>query len=210
MVERVTILALLSCVPAVLVAFGCLPPRPQCASGMVESPVLYSRDPDAFVCVAAPVTASPPTPSPSVATNGCVVLEASGPTLPIVAKSAPPPPPPPTAGTPPDGGYVLVEASRSADTDAGADAPTVVKGALSVSGARLVLGIETTAAESFVLTYASGGLTKVCAVAPGTFAASFLPGPDETSYSAVLAWDSPAATLTMRFGELELVWVRVS
>ena len=175
---------------------------PSCPPNTVYAPVRESRG--GYVCVPS-ATAAAPAPAP--AAGDCVALDAKGPEVPILARADPLP----TLGEelPPDGSYVLVRASRDLAGDGGA-VPTTVRGALTVAGARLVLGIAASAAESFELTYASGGLTKVCAVAPSAFAASFLPGPDETSYPATLSWDAGAATLAMRFGVLELVWARVT
>lgn len=202
-----TLAALGGCAPS--------PTQPTCPPGTTYAPVQVDGQRLAtYVCVPSgalsPATAPAPTASVPAA-GACTSLAANGPFVPIVAKSAPPAPL--AEALPADGSYVLVDASRvralSVDAGDGA-APTVVRGALAVAGARLVLGIDAGAPESFLLTYASGGLTKVCAAAPGAFEAAFLPGPDERSYLAVLAWDAAAETLTLRIDELDLVWVRVT
>jgi hypothetical protein len=154
--------------------------------------------------------AAPPPPPPPPPT--CPTLDALASDVIVVQKAGAAPSVP--DASPPNGTYSLVQASAY-----GGDPLTLQKlrAALSVSGAKLVLGAQASTStaieenESFTLTLTSSTLVKVCETRAGAVSTTLLPGAPGTQRVAHVSWDAPRSTLrlvvAMAFGEVELLFV---
>ena len=156
----------------------------------------------------------PPAPPPPPA---CETLGASSmPDVPIVTKTGAAPSPP-MAIAPPDGSYILVQASSYA-TDPSGSPFEKVRASISVKGAKVVFGAQATKSgklesnESFTFTLTTTEIVKFCQLGAGSISSFWFPGGDGVKRPAKIVWDAQLkyVTLVVRtpFGDVELVFAK--
>ena len=172
-----------------------------------------AEDPDSVKIP--PGTSAPPdsgasTPSP----NGCRTEGAGDVTVHVVAKGGPPPVL--ASSSPPDGRYVLVQATwfvgdSAAPALSALRATVAVQGAVWVIGTRAVDGAAIGADESATLSVVADTATHVCSTASAEVVSALLPPAGGTTRARV-SWDAALSTSTLVLStpngaDVELVFV---
>ena len=125
---------------------------------------------------------------------------------------------PTTEILPPDGDYILVQASTYPSDPSGSPVAKL-RASLAVKGSKVILGTQATKGgtletnESFTFTFAPSAIVKFCQIGmPGSIGAYWFPGGEGVKRDAMLEWNAATNyfTLVVRtpFGDVELVFVK--
>lgn len=158
---------------------------------------------------------TPPTPLPpppptcetlsAPSTSDVLVIVRSG--EPVATEPSP---------APPDGEYVLAQASVYASDPSGSPLDKV-RATLSVSKAKLIFGGQATVNrslelnESFTFSVVPSGIVRICETRSGSLSSLWFPGAEGITRPARVGWDVMTEILTLvvttPFGEIELLFV---